>query len=317
MRKLSFLFAAIPFMIWGGTIHTNHQDPETKLRPWDLQLEGTIGKDIGVTFLLNKIGAENVAFSSECFEVRGHYMYKNYLKRMEVEGKVCPEENTFEMWYDKGGEAEEHFIGGLSGFLRDWDGQWEQPYSGKKLKLSLRETEFIADEKDRMAFMEKINEDLADGGYAENMNIEEAGFDDIGAHMTGVEFPWGGEVEFFSGTRLEYYTSYTSTARSSFNRYIYQLMKKERNLYLTWLHYNSDYDKTENTEFSGYEIQIFEWKKGSWEIVTEEILPKGFPDTQMFESEVNIEAEITYDRLRLDYRKEKRLFKWNGQTFYR
>lgn len=317
MRKLSFLFAAIPFLFLGGTLTDQAPDPEESMRPWDLQLEGTIGKDIGVTFLLNKIDAQNVAYSGDCFKVRGKYMYKQYLQEIELEGEVCPAESKFELWHDKGGEGEEHFIGGLSGFLRDWDGQWSQTSSGKKLKLALQETEFIVGEKNRAAFLEKINEDLAEIEDVENMSISEAGVDDVGGFINGIKFPWGGEVEFFSCTRFEYYTSYTSTMRSSYDKYVYQMLDIEHDLYLAWLHYDSDYDKDEGLSFTGYEIQIYRWVDGSWEFETEDVLPKGFPVTQMFEEDVHLDVEISFDRLRLDWGKEKRLFKWNGQSFYR
>ncbi len=317
MRKLSFLFAAIPFIFWGGTLNNHNSDPEESIRPWDLQLEGTVGKDIGVTFLLNKIDAENVAYSGDCFKVRGKYMYKKYLQAIELEGEVCPAESSFELWHDKGKDSEEHFIGGLSGFLRDWDGQWSQTSTGTKMKLELKETEFIVGEDSRAAFLVKINEDLEGSGDAENLGITEAGVDDVGGFINGIKFPWNGAVEFFSGTRFEYYTSYNSTMRSSYDRYIYQLLDLEHDQYLAWLHYDSDYDKDQDLSFTGYEVQVYRWENGNWEYATEDVFPKGFPLTQMFEKDVPLDVELTFDRLRLDYGKEKRLFKWNGQSFYR
>lgn len=316
MRKLSFLFAAIPFLVWGGTLNNPTPDPEM-LRPWDLQLEGTIDKKLGVTFLLNKIDAENVAYSGDCFKVTGNYYYKKHLLPIQVDGEVCPAESSFELWHDQGGDSEEHFVGGLSGFLRDWDGQWTQSSTGTKLKLELHETEFIVGEKNRAAFMEKINEDLAGMEDVENLNIVEAGVDEVGGYIKGAEFPWSGDISFYSCTRFEYSSSYTSTARSSYDRYIYQLLSIEKDLYCAWLHYDSDYDKVDDVEFSGYEIQVFKWENEAWSYVTEEVLPKGFPHTQMFEKGTHLDVEISFDRLRLDWGKEKRLFKWNGQSYYR
>lgn len=325
MRKMSLFLFALPLFLWGGTLADNTPDTEI-IRPWDLQLEGTMG-DLGITFLLNKINAQNVAFSGDCFEVTGDYKYKNHLHPILLEGKVCPADEEFIMWHDKGGENEEKFEGKLKGFLKSWEGKWTKGKESQKFKMV--ESEFMAGEASRAPFMAKIHEDLGLGepgdesgeidesmADVENAYCHSAGIDKTGGYIRNIQYGWNGSLEFFSCTRLQYAVTYTSTARSSYDQYTYQLLMQDGDLFVAVLHQDMDYDKVDNMEFSGYAIDVYRWQDENWEYATEDVFPRGFPNTKMFEKDVFLDIDISYDRLRLDWDGEKRLFKWNGRSFY-
>jgi|GEM_PF-5056276 len=325
MRKMSLILIALPLILWGGTQISQSSDAKT-IRPWDLQLEGTLG-DLGVTFMLNKINAENVAFSGDCFEVSGNYKYKNRLESISLKGKVCPADEEFTLWHDQGGKDEEKFAGKLQGFLKSWEGKW---CKGKqKQPFKMVEAEFLAGEASRAPFLAKIHEDLGLGELGdadseidesmidvENAYCHSAGVDKTGGYIRNLEFGWSGGLEFFSCTRLQYDVSYNSEIRSSVDHYIYQLLAQDGDLYVAVLHEDLDQDKEENLVFSGYTVEVYRWQDESWEYATEDVFPKGFPTNKMFEKDILLDIEISYDRLRLDWDGEHRLFKWNGSSFY-
>ena len=262
---------------------------------------------------------ESDAGEGDCMKVSGSYMYSSVMEPIRLEGHVCPEKGTFLIYHDKGGASEECFEGTLRDGLYHWEGKWKK--GDKQLDLDMTLAEELVGEEAVALFMRYVKWDMEGDGEEPPMEdaiVSDAGVDGEGrAFIEGFQPGWNGGIEFFSSTRLSYYTDYTSTARSTIFSYTLQLLTDGKHIVElgTW----HNYDKTDDKSDFGWEVSVWRWENGEFEQV--EALPEGVEayasgEAESYEDQ-KMEVEVSPDRLKLRLGEKADLLKWENGKYVR
>jgi hypothetical protein len=288
----------------------------------DLQLRGLLGGKLKIEMLVQGDGATPF-FSrtdKDCFTTNGSYYYRTQLKPISLTGRFCASNHTFYL-VDQEGEAEsERFEGKWVPATRKLTGIWTLKRNGKTMPFELSVVDADVDATHFQRFYAYLDETLQGEPDAEGAKIESAMWTAIGGKITGFAPNWSGYLEFLSPMRLEYSTSYTSTARSSYYRHVYQLLPTAQGLLLMVLNYDSNYDKgydeqdqmSEGTSSCNVDVSILKYANGGFEDVTTAILPTGARTSSSETGEMGCQAALLSDALLLPGGGK---VYWNGSAF--
>lgn len=292
----------------------------------DLHYRGLLGANLKIEMLIPNEGVQVFSSASgQCFDIHASYFYRTQLKDIQLQGRFCPANRTFFLADKEGDEERERFEGKWDPTSRKLSGNWTLKSSGKILPFELTPLDAGVPTAHFQKFFAFLQAQLKSEPDAEGATIQSASWTSQGGRINGFEPNWGGAIEFLSPMRFQYYTSYTSTARSSYYINVYQLLPTSKGLLIMELHdfsnYNKPYadedheseDEDEDAENScTVDITISRYQNGEFEDVTAEILPKGLANSISGSGTTSCVAQILSDGIL--FHDGKKAY-WNGTAF--
>jgi hypothetical protein len=293
----------------------------------DVHLTGLLGTKIRIDMVLrletgvyffNNSGTENI-------EIRGKYFYRTQLKPISLSGTLSPLKGLLLLTVGDNENPKERFEGRWDPKLKKVTGNWTLTEPAKTLPFSLTATEAGIKESTLQNYFALLRELLQGEPHVEGARIDDAQWDSPNATITNFTPNWGGGIDVFTPTRLEFYTTYNSTGRSSDYSEIYQLLPSESGTYLLHFFTYTGFEKTYDEESDqhgvdgancGYELLIYKFNDGA-EDVTKSVLPSDVKASGSSESEtedISCDGEVLSDAILLP--NGEKLY-WDGTKFVR
>ncbi len=291
----------------------------------DVHLTGLLGTKIRIDMVLrletgayffNNSGTDNI-------EIRGKYFYRTQLKPISLSGTLSPLKGLLLLTVGDNENPKERFEGRWDPKLKKVTGNWTLTEPAKTLPFSLTATEAGIKESTLQNYFALLRELLQGEPHAEGARIDDAQWDSPNATITNFTPNWGGGIDVFTPTRLEFYTTYNSTGRSSDYSEIYQLLPSESGTYLLHFFTYTGFEKTYNEEdemdgisgsHCGYELAVYKYSDGAVD-VTKIVLPAEVKSTGGSESEtedISCDGEVLSDAILLPT--GEKLY-WDGTKF--
>lgn len=298
-------------------------DAQETLVAGDVQLKGLLGSKLKIELLL-QCGHERPFFSQvdkNCLDLRGEYYYHTQVLPIRVEGRLCPANASFFLSVMDGVTETERFEGKWSPSTRQLTGTWRLKKTAKTMTFELTALEAVSKESNLKGFYGVVRELMTGEPDAEGASIEDAQWTAQGGNVVGFAPNWGGDVLHLSPGRFQYYTSYTSTARSSYYEETYQVLPSGSGVYVAHLSTYSGFEKDEEgnvpegSSHCGSSFHVYQWIQGVAEEVTARVIPADM--ASMADGGENAEycnGHLLHDAVLLP--SGEKLY-WDGNTFTR
>jgi hypothetical protein len=291
----------------------------------DIQLKGLLGNKLKIEMVLscNHSTPFFANVDKTCLDIEGDYYYRTQLMPIHLRGRVCPANATFFLAAQEGSEETERFEGKWDVRAKKLSGTWTLKSTGKTMPFAVTATEVGLQESTMKGYYAVLQELLATEPDAEGAKIESASWNaQKGGQITDFAANWGGELDICAPTRLQYWTSYTSTARSTYYLNTFQLLPSTKGIYVAHFYTYSNYEKTyaddmeemDGNEMCAYDVRVFQFKDESAEEVTEQVFPTGFVTEKSFEENGagQCYGQLTFDGLLMP--SGEKLY-WNGEQY--
>lgn len=256
----------------------------------DIQLTGTLGTKLKIEMILKT--EKGIPFFStkerDCIEVQGEYAYRTQVIPITLNGRICPSDGSVLLRVGNEQDEQERFEGKWSPSSKQIKGTWTLNKTGKTMPFNLLALETSASSIQIEGFLKILNGQMQIESHVEGARIEEAAWDGREAKILGFQPNWGGDISAFSPTRLEFYTYYNSTGRSSDYEEVYQLLPSPSGTFVARLFTYSGFEKSEDEEgnmlvsdgICGGELQVFQFVNDEVIEVSEDRVPA---DSRVFE----------------------------------
>lgn len=275
------IIATLLLGFWMGI--TAHLAAQSDFMADDVQLRGVLGTKLKIEMLLRSEKA--VPFfqiKGECIDIIGEYGYLSQVQPISLSGRLCPSDGSF--FLRVGGESNEveRFEGKWNPSSKQLTGTWILRKTGKTMPFTITAMEVGTKGNQVGGFYQALNAIMQQEPHVEGARIEEALWSDNQGKIKGFQPNWGGDVLLLAPTRLEFYTSYNSTGRSTDYEEIYQLLPSPNGIFVAHLFTYSGFEKswTEDEEEMevgegncGYELSVYQWVDGEALNVTEQKVP--------------------------------------------
>ncbi|MBK9453360.1 MAG: hypothetical protein IPN95_29050 [Bacteroidetes bacterium] len=319
------LFLGLGFLFLIQTLPASTLDEEVQVAD-DVHLTGILGTKIRIDMVLqletgkyffNNSGTDNI-------DVRGKYFYRTQLKPIPLNGTLSPSKGLLMLTVGDNENPKERFEGRWDPKLKKVTGNWTLTEPAKTMPFVLTAAEANVKSSAIVSYFAVLRELLQAEPDAEGAKIDDAQWEAPNGTITNFAPNWGGGIDVFTPTRLEYYTSYNSTARSSDYTEIYQLLPSEAGVFVvhfsTYTGFEKSYD--ENDEMSGgisgsscgYELTVYKYADGAVD-VTKTVLPADVKSTGGSESDtedISCDGQVLSDAILLP--SGEKLY-WDGTKF--
>lgn len=291
----------------------------------DVHFTGVLGTKIRIDMVLqletgkyffDNSGTDNI-------DVRGKYFYRTQLKPIPLNGTLSPSKGLLMLTVGDNENPKERFEGRWDPKSKKVTGNWTLNEPAKTLPFTLTATESGIKETTMQNYFALLRELLQGEPHAEGAKIDDAQWEAPTATITNFTPNWGGGIDVFTPTRLEFYTTYNSTGRSSDYSEIYQLLPSPTSVFLLHFFTYSGFEKTYDEALDqhdiagancGYEIFVYKFNDGA-EDVTKSVLPSDVKSSGSSESEtddINCGGEVLSDAILLPT--WEKLY-WDGAKF--
>lgn len=291
----------------------------------DVHLTGLLGTKIRIDMVL-RLETGKYFFSNsgtDNIELRGRYFYRTQLIPIVLSGTLSPAKGAVVLNVGDAESPLERFTGTWDPKARKVAGNWTLFASNKTLPFTLTATEAGLKQATMLNYFAILRELLQAEPDAEGAKIEDAQWEAPNGTITNFAPNWSGGITVFTPTRLEFYTGYNSTARSSDYTEIYQLLPSESGVYVlhfyTYTGFEKTYDEEEEMDgisgsSCGYELTVYKYNDGA-EDVTASVLPADVNPTGGSDSEtedISCDGEVLSDAIALP--SGEKLY-WDGVKF--
>ncbi len=318
------LFLGLGFLFSVQTLSAAPLDEEVQVAD-DVHLSGILGTKIRIDMVL-QLETGRYFFNNsgeESFEVRGKYFYRTQLKPISLSGTLSPSQGLLMLTVGDEENPKERFEGYWDPKMKKVTGNWTMINPAKTMPFVLTATEAAVKPAAIEGYFAVLRELLQAEPHVEGAKIEDAQWEAPNGTITNFAPNWGGGIDFFSPTRLEFYTSYNSTARSSDYSETYQLLPSESGVYVlhffTYTGFEKTYDEEEEMDgisggTCGYELTVYKFADGAVD-VTKNVLPADVKSTGGSESEtedISCDGVVLSDAISLP--SGEKLY-WDGAKF--
>jgi hypothetical protein len=249
----------------------------------DIHLRGLLNNKLKIEVLLETDEARPFFSntSKTCIDIQGTYYYRTQVLPIRVEGRLCPANSAFFLTAKDGETETERFEGKWNTATKQLTGTWTLKKTNKTMPFTLTALEAGIKENSLKGFYGVLQELLSSEPDAEGARIDDATWTSEGGKVIGFTPNWGGDMEFLAPTRLEYYTSYTSTARSSYYEGTFQLLPSTSGIYVAHLSTNSGFEKSyegdeetgDGASHCGFDFHVYQWVEERADDVTSKVVP--------------------------------------------